>query len=276
MSDDPFLIEGPALINVSGGRTSAYLLWRMLQSRGGVLPADVIPVFANTGKEMPQTLTFLQDIADRWTPIRWLEWRAGNTFAEVDYATAARNGEPFAALIRQRKMLPYSVGRFCTEQPKIRTMQRFAASLGWTDRVAVLGLRADEAHRVARVHARNSLEKDGHHCVMPLHAAGITRRDVHAFWRAQNFDLLLPSIDGRTPLGNCDLCFLKNTRTLARIIAENPAAADWWIEQEDAIGATFRHKHRPLPSYRELRDAVLNQGSLPLGDDSTTECFCHD
>src|SRR3546814_8630433 len=39
--------------------------------------------------------------------------------------------------------------------------------------------------------------------------AGVTVRDVGAFWQAQAFDLDLLTVNGRTLEGNCDLCFLK-------------------------------------------------------------------
>ena len=51
MSHDPFRIDGPTCISFSGGRTSAYMLWRVLQSHGGKLPADAVVCFANTGEE---------------------------------------------------------------------------------------------------------------------------------------------------------------------------------------------------------------------------------
>ena len=65
---DPYLIEGPALISFSGGRTSAYLLKHVLDAYGGTLPGNVIACFANTGKEMPQTLDFVRDCGRDW---RW-------------------------------------------------------------------------------------------------------------------------------------------------------------------------------------------------------------
>lgn len=70
---DPFLIEGPALISFSGGRTSAYMLHWILE-RG--LQPDVHVLFCNTGKEDDRTLDFVNECETRFNvPIRWLEYR---------------------------------------------------------------------------------------------------------------------------------------------------------------------------------------------------------
>jgi len=47
---DPFKITEPTCISFSGGRSSAYMLWRVLRSNGG-LPDGSVVCFANTGKE---------------------------------------------------------------------------------------------------------------------------------------------------------------------------------------------------------------------------------
>ena len=46
---NPYLIHGPALISFSGGRTSGYMLKKILDAHSGLLPDDVHVTFANTG-----------------------------------------------------------------------------------------------------------------------------------------------------------------------------------------------------------------------------------
>lgn len=75
-SDGPFLLPPRSVLSVSGGRTSMYMLWRVLQANGGSLPPDVVPIFCNTGKEREETLRFVRECSERWgVPIRWLEYR---------------------------------------------------------------------------------------------------------------------------------------------------------------------------------------------------------
>ena len=104
---NPYKIEEPALISFSGGRTSGFMLWNILKAFDGKLPEDIFVVFANTGKEAPETLDFVNDISNKWdVDIKWLElsihqerpiWRT----KEVTYETASKNGEPFDMLIEK-------------------------------------------------------------------------------------------------------------------------------------------------------------------------------
>jgi len=91
---DPFKIDSPTCISFSGGRTSAYMLWRVLQSNGG-LPAEAIVCFANTGKEDEKTLEFVRDCAVNWeVPIVWLEFcDTKSKFEIVDFDNASREGD---------------------------------------------------------------------------------------------------------------------------------------------------------------------------------------
>jgi len=82
---NPYLITEPAVISFSGGRSSAYMLYRILEAHDFKLPDFVEVVFANTGKEMPQTLDFVQAVAEKWGGgITWLEETRKKKFIEGD------------------------------------------------------------------------------------------------------------------------------------------------------------------------------------------------
>lgn len=73
---DPFILPPHSVVSFSGGRTSGYLLWRILQANGGKLPPGVVVVFCNTGLEHELTYQFVKECGERWgVPIRWLEYR---------------------------------------------------------------------------------------------------------------------------------------------------------------------------------------------------------
>src|SRR5580704_16732204 len=105
---NPYLINGPALISFSGGRTSAYMLHEILSAHGGKLPDDVHVCFANTGKEREETLRFVHECSVRWgVHVNWIEYRDNaEGFEVVGYNSASRNGEPFQAIIDKKKRLP--------------------------------------------------------------------------------------------------------------------------------------------------------------------------
>lgn len=282
---DPFKIDGLTAISFSGGRTSGYMLWRVLQANGG-LPDGVEVCFANTGKEDESTLCFVRECGERWgVPIRWVEYRNDeNGFALVSFETASRNGEPYEAIIRKRQYLPNPVTRFCTVELKIHPIHKHLASLGWKHGDGwehMVGIRADEPDRVAKIRARPSPETVKEMMVMPLADAGVTKEEVGAFWRAQPFDLGLFSTNGVTMHGNCDLCFLKGAHQVLSLIRERPERAIWWAKQEALSlsskpdGARFRSDR---PSYQQMYDYALSQHEMFTTNipDFSIKCFCGD
>ena len=259
---DPFKIDSPTCISFSGGRTSAYMLWRVLQANGG-LPEEAKVCFANTGKEDEATLRFIKDCQDSWgIDIAWLEYEPGG-YRQVSFQTASRQGEPFEALIKKKKYLPNPVARFCTEELKVKTINRYFKSLE-IEPETMVGVRADEPRRVGKLRARGLL--------IPLVDAGVTQQDVQAFWRTQPFDLGLVFRDGVTPLGNCDLCFLKGPQQIMGIIKDNPERAVWWASMEREIGATFRSDRA---SYSEMHQFLTDQADM-FSAEGGISCFCGD
>lgn len=282
---DPFKITGRTAIGLSGGRTSAYMLYRILQSNGGMLPENVEVNFENTGKEDEKTLEFVRDIEFYWgVPVNWLEYSADEPgFKIVSFETASRNGEPFEAIIKKRQYLPNPITRFCTVELKIRTGHRFLASKGWKEDGegwdAMIGIRADEPIRIAKIRARPSPETVHETMIAPLAEAGITKEDVGAFWKSQPFDLGLPNNNGVTYEGNCDLCFLKGGNIIQTLVSKNPERAIWWAKMEDLklsskpSGARFRNDR---PSYKRMMEAALAQEDMFDFEDPTIGCYCGD
>lgn len=272
----PYLIDEPACISFSGGRTSAYMLWRILDANNG-LPANTVVCFANTGKEMEQTLEFVRDCEKNFNvPITWIEFRDDEEkYAVVNFATASRNGEPFEAIVKKRNYLPNPVTRFCTIELKIRAMARHLVSVGLAEKMShaehmsILGIRADEPRRAAKIEDKSRI---------PLFLDGVTAQKVGEFWESMPFNLNLPNINGKTLHGNCDLCFLKGKDQIMSLIKESPDRANWWAKMEATslaskpLGARFR---KDRPGYADMLKLNENQWSL-LGEDDAIGCFCGD
>lgn len=262
MSVNPYYFKDKTIVSLSGGRSSAYMLYRILEAHDFELPEYIKVIFCNTGKEMPQTLDFVEQCSKEWkVPIVWLEYAGKKKFKIVSHKTASRNGEPFEQLIKDRNYLPNSMARFCTSELKVLTIERYMDCQFDT----AVGIRGDEPRRVVKM--RN---KDGYH--VPLADDKVTEVQISNFWQSQSFDLQLPKAEHNT-LSNCDLCFLKGTKIKKSIIEHNPKLADWWIKQEKYMDATFS---KDSPSYSQLQIIAKEQNNLFDFDDTTMSCFCGD
>ena len=279
---NPYLIPSPSLISFSGGRTSGYMLKQIVNAYDGKLPKDLHIVFANTGKEMPQTLDFIKDCADKWdVHIHWIELYDVDDSKDdeqpfifkyklTDYDNASRNGEPFEKLIEHYGKLPNATNRFCTYLLKQKAIVWFERMMGYKDIDQVIGLRADEPRRVYRIKDRKS--NTFYHT--PLYEAKVTQKDIQTFWKQSNFDLNLLATDKHTLFGNCDMCFLKGKSQLLEMMKHREDLADWWIEKEKQTGKTFKYDI----SYEqmiEIKNHQDRQQSL-FFDDESVDCFCHD
>lgn len=299
---NPYRIEGPALISFSGGRTSAYMLHEILRAYDGQLPTDVHVTFANTGKEREETLRFVHECGSAWgVRIRWLEWRdregrstpTEDRFQEVGLNSAARDGEPFRALIRRKTYLPNAVTRFCTAELKIDTMKQFMLAQGYTKWTNVVGLRHDEGHRLLKQYDRNASGKERWQSFMPLDKARITKPTVMAFWLGENRDPRSPDrplpqgfdLGLRDYEGNCDGCFLKGFDVLAFQEREQPGLLGWWEEEEEAVtrlaskstGARFVTEYKIADIRRHVANnpllIPLDWATLPAIGECGDACF---
>ena len=278
---NPYLITEPTCISFSGGRTSAYMLYKILEAHDMSLPKEAIVCFANTGKECEETLEFVRDCQENWgVDIHWLEYvyheEPSKRHKRVTFETASRNGEPFAASIDQngKPYLPNPVTRICTINLKIRVIDKYLKSIGWdyNEKMDWVGIRADEQRRAAKIDRSRT----------PLVSAGVTKKTVGDFWKLQPFDLKLPNFNGVTMHGNCDLCFLKPANQVFTLIQEKPERAIWWMEMEKHAqtsdktygdGARFR---KDRPSYAQMYEYAKSQQNLFDPEEEAIACFCGD
>ncbi|MBU6260608.1 MAG: Nin-like protein [Burkholderiales bacterium] len=279
---DPFKIDGPTCLSFSFGRSSAFMLKRVLAANGGRLPPETVVLACNTGKENKASLRFGARISQEWSvPITLLEYREGGQFEVVTFDTASLNGEPFEAVIHDRGgILPNPVSRYCSSEMKTRTMHRYIRQvLGWTEWETMLGIRADEPKRVASFRFNPHPETKDEYVRIPLADAFVSAQEVGAFWQAQPFDLELPNIGGKTAHGNCTRCFLKTLGTVVSL--EKEEHDPWWAEQElraeqVATGAGCRFR-AGRPSYKQI--AIFVRDQRDMFDPEETEapgCLCGD
>lgn len=258
MTSPYILPAGNVQIAFSGGRTSAYMLRKILDANGG-MPDRAVVTFQNTGRERPETLDFIQEVGIRWgVRVIWLEYIAKKPLFEVvGPNSCSRNGEPFTALNKKKQGIPNIFQAFCTVQLKSLTVKRYLVSLGWRKWSSMVGFRADEMHRTAFEDNRATI-------LLPLRNANVTKADVMQFWDKQPFDLRLPVLpSGNTLGGNCDGCFKKSEAAIAQMWRDNPDAYAWWEAEEERQGHSFSKRF----TRKELREMLERQGDWMLSTD---------
>lgn len=244
------------ILSFSGGRTSAYMLANY--------DFD-LAIFCNTGKEAEGTLDFVRKCEEYFKKeIIWLEYTTENDekFKIVDFNTASRNGEPFEQLIKKRKYIPNQATRFCSMEMKALTIKRYLKSknIDLENVDMLLGIRKDEPNRYFKLKDNN---RNIWNNTMPLFKDSITKKNILEFWKKQTFDLNINNHEG-----NCDLCFLKGMSKKIELLRQKPEVAQWWIEMENLIGATFNKNY----SVKELLN--MSESQLNLFDNDI-ECFCN-
>lgn len=272
MADSPYLITGPALISFSGGRSSAYMLKKMIDAHGGRLPDDIHVCFANTGRELEPTLRFVHDCATNWdVRVHWLEFVSNRQlkppaerFCEVGFNSASRNGEPFDRLISLKGALPTGRQRWCTEFMKVRVLFDYAEAAGLGkpgEFKEIIGLRADEKARIIRL--QGDARNEARQIICPMSTAGVVKSDIFSFWKASSFDLKL-----ERGFGNCDQCpFIGKKARIARAQAR-PASCEWWAGKEIETGYRFGRDLTMI----EVLGIAASSPTLPIDDDYDSEC----
>lgn len=237
------------LISFSGGRTSAFMTWWLLNNMQHKY--EMIVVFANTGKEREETLEFVNkcDIEFGFNTV-WVEAvvsmenGVGTKHIITNMDSASRDGKPFEGII-SKYGLPNQNAPHCSRELKKQPIKDYARSIGWKKYETALGIRTDEPKRL------NWKAKKENKFLFFAELISVTKSDVNTFWAAQKFDLELKSYEG-----NCDLCWKKGLRKLMTIVKDKPELAYWWCEMEEKyqMFTPKSREHNAKPPYKFYRD----------------------
>ena len=243
---------------------------------------DKVFIFANTGKELPETLEFINKCDKEWDlNIVWLEadvqYEKGvaTIFKIVDYNTASRDGKPFEDMLNKYP-LPNNMASNCTRELKQRPIEKFVKSLGYDEVITAMGIRWDERHRESNTAKEQNI-------IYPLiYDLKVDNKFIRGWWERQTFDLQLKDYEG-----NCDLCFKKSLKKKLTIIKERPEVAEWWQQMESkfsneiiprfdlrtntSIEQLVEMAKHPFTQAKDLHE--LNKQQMQMFD-FETDCFC--
>jgi len=263
-------------VNFSGGRTSAYLLYKLSE----IIPKENIMVnFANTGREDEATLEFVRDCEnDIGIKFNWVEFdisdeidkngKPKKTYKVVNFDTASRNGEPLRKAIKRMNFVPNLMVRSCTIESKIRTMELFREknNANKDSTILYIGIRWDEPKRWSK--NVNQYPDNFDQIAYPLVDWKVTKQMVLDFWKNKPFDLKLVE-----PFGNCDLCYLKSTKKRIAVLKQKPEVAKWWSQIEQEHGQQFDREYSVKQLYKiATGKGLLDESKCQVND---IDCNCN-
>lgn len=203
------------LISFSGGETSAYMLYWILQNWKNKYEIKI--VFANTGYENEETLIFVEKCAEYFNcKVIWVESVVnpingkGTTHKIVTFETASRNGEPFEDVIKKYG-IPNPSTPHCNRELKLACIKSYLRSIGWRKYYSAIGIRSDEIDRMNKHRVKRKI-------LYPLISEqAMTKPKINFWWSQQQFRLNLKGYQG-----NCKACWKKSDAKLFTILKENP------------------------------------------------------
>lgn len=255
-------------ISFSGGRTSAYMTWWLLNFKRDDYN-EIVITFANTGQEHEKTLEFINrcDKEFGFNTV-WLEAVVspekgiGTTHKIVDFETASRNGEPYEQVIKKYG-IPNQTWQICNRELKLAVMRSYLRSIGWKKGTyqTAIGIRADEMDRVSSQMAKEKI-------IYPLVEMNkCTKEIVNNWWSKQNFNLEIPE-----HLGNCTWCWKKSKRKLLTLAVDHPEVFEFPMRMESlysTIGAEFengtnQHERRVFFRNHTSANDLLEEAKKPF------------
>jgi hypothetical protein len=225
-------IKKKLLVSFSGGETSGYLLWFIMNIWSKRDEYEIIVVYANTGEENEETLLFIQKCSEFFNiKVVWVEAlvihgeREGTKHKVVNFETASRKGEPFEEIIKKYG-IPNQAFPHCNRELKLRPIHSYIKNeLGWKDYYTAIGIRYDEIDRMV-------VNRKTYNIIYPLiEDTRMTKQKINFWWSQQPFRLNLKGYQG-----NCKTCWKKSFKNLYTIAKEKPEYFDFFKRMEDKYG----------------------------------------
>lgn len=258
--------DKPIVVSFSGGRSSAFMVL-MFEMNKHLKGLKKHYVFANTGREVEDTLIFIKYFS-RWLDIDLtmieavvhFNQRKSSTHKVCTFGELSRNGEPFIEMVKKYG-LPNIAFPHCTRELKINPIRSFIRTdlgLGKDSCIQALGMRFDESKRITK---HESL-------IYPLFDFGITKSMVNEFWNHEQVSRYTLNIEEFE--GNCDLCFKKSWSKLKLMARKNPASVLWWDDLQEVYS-----KLNGDNIYRDQKSARdLLRESADDYDNKDISCSC--
>lgn len=255
-------------VSVSGGETSFYMAQLLKKEYGRT--HNLLFGFANTGKERPETIDFIERCSKHFKiPVVWVEAvvhhgkRKGCTHKIIESRKdLSFNGEPFEEVIKKYG-LPNVSFKHCTRELKSNPLKSLADEhFGKNNYYTAIGIRVDEIDRMASDMYKKRL-------IYPLVSPFPTRKPtINKFWDDMPFRLELKSYEG-----NCDLCFKKNLRKLLTIVEEDKSGevVDWWRRMELKYEGHTAGREGVKPPYRFNRKNMTVDELIRLSKEGNFE-----
>lgn len=260
-------------VNVSGGRTSAYMAWWLKNNMADLY--DMLFIFANTGAEHPDTYRFLRDVDEHFNlglvmveSVVHNGERRASTHRVVDWSTLSRNAEPYHAVCAKYGIANHSFPH-CTREMKANAIHSYTRELWGADYDVAIGIRADERRRVSPNAIKNRI-------IYPLVDMNpVDKQDVLDWFKQFEWDLAIPE-----HLGNCITCFKKSDKKLAAVYQDSPEHFNLFREMEKKYGH-IRGPNEITPTesrvfYRGYRSTDVLVEQMKTAPDGISRAFSND
>lgn len=231
------------VVSFSGGRTSAYLVWLMVN----LFPyLNTKFIFCDTGAEHPKTYEFIKRLVKEWgvdlvclRPVINPELNIGPTWERIDVSELKFDLTVMKKLMNKHGN--FTIGRpHCTERLKTVVSDKYCdETFGKKNWIKWLGMRIDEPRRL-------KIKKQMHYLA---DISDFEKPDVLSWWKKQPFDLEIPE-----HLGNCVFCVKKNKWKLVLAARDEPELFEEWsaaVEDEENVRLMPSDEHGIGRIYRE-------------------------